>query len=110
MVCEVIKMVEQLTKDNFDEFIKEGKVIVDFYADWCGPCQMMKPIFEEASKEMTDVKFGKVNTEEQQELAGKFQIMSIPSFVLFKDGKKVGNFMGGRDKEALKQEIEKAFA
>tara|TARA_Y100000310_G_scaffold330850_1_gene403250 strand:- start:552 stop:863 length:312 start_codon:yes stop_codon:yes gene_type:complete len=102
-------MVEQLTKDNFDEFIKTGKVIVDFYADWCGPCQMMKPIFEEVSKEMTDVKFGKVNTEDEQDLSGKFQVMSIPSFVLFKDGEKVGGFTGGRNKQGLIDEIEKVL-
>ena len=102
-------MVKQLTKDNFDEFIKEGKVVVDFFADWCGPCQMMKPIFEEASVELKEVKFGKVDTEAQQELTQKYQVMSLPTFVLFKDGKKVGMFVGGRDKGSLIAEIEKGF-
>ena len=105
----IFTMVEQLNKDNFDEFIKEGNVVVDFFADWCGPCQMMKPIFEEASKELTEVKFAKVDTEVEQDLTQKYQVMSLPSFVLFKDGQKVGMFVGGRDKGSLIAEIEKGF-
>ena len=75
-----------LTKDNFEETITNNDtVIVDFWADWCGPCKMFAPTFEKASEEHGDVVFGKVDTEDQPELAGYFNIRSIPTLMVFRD-------------------------
>jgi thioredoxin len=76
----------EITKDNFEEVItKNAMVILDFWASWCGPCKAFAPAFEAASEKYPDVVFGKVNTEEQQELAGHFQIRSIPNVMLFRE-------------------------
>ncbi len=76
----------EITKDNFDEVITQNDfVILDFWAAWCGPCTAFAPAFEAASEKYPDVVFGKVNTEEQQELAGHFQIRSIPNVMLFRE-------------------------
>ena len=76
----------EITKDNFEEVItKNSMVILDFWASWCGPCKAFAPAFEAASEKYPDVVFGKINTEEQQELAGHFQIRSIPNVMLFRE-------------------------
>jgi thioredoxin 1 len=76
----------EVTKDNFEDVITNNPmVILDFWAAWCGPCKAFAPAFEVASDKYPDVVFGKVNTEEQQELAGHFQIRSIPNVVLFRE-------------------------
>jgi thioredoxin 1 len=76
----------QLTKDNFEETIANNDtVLVDFWAEWCGPCRMFGPIFEEASNEHTDLVFGKVDTEDQQELAAAFGIRSIPTLMVLRE-------------------------
>jgi thioredoxin 1 len=76
-----------LTKDSFrDTVTRPGIVLVDWWAPWCGPCRAFKPIFEAASEQHQDVTFAKINTEEQQELAGAFEIRSIPTVMLFRDG------------------------
>ena len=76
----------EVTKDNIDEIIgKNSMVILDFWASWCGPCKAFAPMFEAASEKHPDVIFGKVNTEEQQELAAQFQIRSIPNVTLFRE-------------------------
>jgi len=75
-----------VTKENFEEIVtKNSIVILDFWAAWCGPCKAFAPAFEAASEKYPDVVFGKINTEEQQELAGHFQIRSIPNVMLFRD-------------------------
>ena len=75
-----------VTKENFEEIVtKNSIVILDFWAAWCGPCKAFAPAFEAASEKHPDVVFGKINTEEQQELAGHFQIRSIPNVMLFRD-------------------------
>ena len=75
-----------VTKENFEEIVtKNSMVILDFWAAWCGPCKAFAPAFEAASEKYPDVVFGKINTEEQQELAGHFQIRSIPNVMLFRD-------------------------
>ncbi len=103
-------MAQQVTKDSFDETVlkNDGVVLVDFYADWCGPCKMVGPIIDELSEEMTDVTFVKVNVDEQNELAQQYNVTSIPTFVIFKGGSVAGQFMGAQGKEAIKSEIEKA--
>jgi thioredoxin len=76
----------EITKENFEEIVtKNSLVILDFWAAWCGPCKAFAPAFEAASEKYPDVVFGKINTEEQQELAGHFQIRSIPNVMLFRD-------------------------
>lgn len=82
--------------------------LLDFYADWCGPCKIMAPIFEEIEKEYTGrIEFKKVDVEAEGELASKYGIMSIPTFVLLKDGKEVDRKVGGAPKEILKNWLDK---
>ena len=93
-------MVTELTNGKFNEFIKEGNVLIDFYADWCMPCVMMGPIVEDiVEKFAKKLKVGKVNVEDWHEIAQKFNVSSIPNFVLFKDGKVVTNFVGAMSED-----------
>ena len=102
-----------MLKINADQFQNEvlnqkGLVFVDFYADWCGPCKMTSPIIEELANEVKEVKFVKVNVDENPDLASQHNIFSIPTFLIFKDGKIVHQFAGVRGKEGFLSEIEKA--
>ncbi|MDA8262141.1 MAG: thioredoxin [Actinomycetota bacterium] len=75
-----------LTSESFEETVKSNDIVlIDFWASWCGPCRMFAPVYEKASTENPDIVFGKVDTEDQQELAGAFQIMSIPTLMAFRD-------------------------
>lgn len=95
--------VLHVTKENFEsEVLSSDKpVFIDFWASWCGPCQMVGPVVEELASEITDVKFAKVNVDEQSELARQFQIMSIPTMVLLKEGKVVDTTVGAQPKEDI---------
>lgn len=95
--------VIHVTKENFEvEVLKSDKpVFIDFWASWCGPCQMVAPVVEELAGEINDVKFAKVNVDEQPDLARQFQIMSIPTMVLLKEGKVVDTTIGAQPKEDL---------
>jgi thioredoxin len=103
-------MTKVFTDDNFEqEVLKSDKpVLVDFWASWCGPCQIMGPIIEELAEELKD-KFliGKLNVDENRETAAKFGIMSIPTLIIFKDGKEAKQLIGVQAKESLKEELEK---
>lgn len=92
-----------ITMENFDqEVMKSDKpVLLDFWASWCGPCQMLAPTIEEIADERTDIKVGKVNVDEQAELASQFRVMSIPTLVVIKDGKIVNQAMGVRPKSQI---------
>ena len=92
-----------ITKENFDsEVLKaEGMVLVDFWATWCGPCRMLSPIVDEVASEHPDVKVGKINVDEQPELAQQFGIMSIPTLLVFKNGEKVQESVGLIPKEKV---------
>jgi thioredoxin 1 len=97
-----------ITDDNFATEILEhkGVAIVDFYADWCGPCKMMAPIFEEAAKEAGEkAKFGKLNVDEARETAMKYGVMSIPTTIVFEDGKVRSQVAGVQDKSSLLEMI-----
>lgn len=95
----------KITSDNFEqEVLKSDKpVLLDFWAAWYGPCKMISPIIEEIAKEVTDAKIGKVNIDEQPELASAFGIMSIPTLVKIKDGKVVNKMIGVRPKASIVQ-------
>ena len=87
--------VSELDEKRFDEFVKNGKCAIDFWAPWCGPCQMMAPEFEAAAKQMKGkIKFGKINVDDASAIAMKFNVMSIPTIILFKDGKVAGKNSG----------------
>ena len=99
-------MALSLNKDNFEKSIANGVALVDFWAEWCGPCKMQLPIIEEFSGEMEGkATIGKVNVDEQLELAQSFGIQSIPTLILFKDGKPVKKLVGLHSKEALYEEV-----
>jgi thioredoxin 1 len=96
-------MVLTITKENFQkEVIESDKpVLLDFWAPWCGPCRMVSPIVDEIAGEVTDAKIGKVNVDEEPELAGAFNVMSIPTLVILKDGKVVNSSVGVRPKSEI---------
>ena len=96
-----------LTKENFQaEITKSDKpVLVDFWAVWCGPCQMMAPILHELEAEMPDVQIGKVNVDEQMDLARQFRVVSIPTLIIFKNGPEVQRMVGVTSKEELKDAL-----
>ncbi len=93
-----------LEEENFEEEVLKasGKVLVDFYADWCGPCKMMAPIIEEIADEVKETaKVGKVNVDNNQELAIQYDVMSIPTIILFENGKAQKTFIGVTDKQEI---------
>jgi thioredoxin 1 len=100
--------VPELTNGEFEEFTKKGLVFIDFFAEWCMPCLMMAPVIEELGEKFEKkVKFGKVNVGDNEKLASKFEISSIPCFVLFKEGKPIERFIGAMSSEELENRIVK---
>ena len=97
----------KLTVDNFEsEVLKSDKpVLVDFFADWCGPCQMLAPVLEEIAKENANIKVGKINVDEEGELAMKYKVSSIPYLALFKNGEIVNQMVGFGGKEKVLEMI-----
>ena len=92
-----------INKNNFSEEVvnSEQKVLLDFWAPWCGPCRMVAPILDEIAKERADIKVGKVNVDEQPELASQFGVMSIPTLVVMQGGKIVNQAVGVRPKDQI---------
>lgn len=97
-----MSQVIKATEENFDQEIANGVTLVDFYADWCGPCKMIAPVLDEIAAEMSGIaKVLKVNVDEAQELAQRYGVMSIPNLIVFKDGQNVQQAVGFQPKEAL---------
>lgn len=92
-----------INRENFNEEVMQSDkpVLLDFWATWCGPCRMVGPILEEIARERPDIKVGKVNVDEQQELASAFRVMSIPTLVVMKGGKVVSQSAGARPKAQI---------
>ena len=95
--------VTNINKNNFQNEVlnSEKPVLLDFWASWCGPCRMVSPIVDEIAAERGDIKVGKVNVDEQPELAGQFGVMSIPTLVVIKGGKVVNQMVGARPKSQI---------
>ena len=101
--------IEHINKQNFDDEVKNSDipVILDFWAPWCGPCHMMAPVFEELSGEYQGkLKFAKLNTEEEPEIANNFGIQGIPCLIITKKGEETGRIVGFASKEIIKQKID----
>lgn len=106
-------MEYKFTEENFEKEVlgSELPVLVDFYADWCGPCKMMGPIVKAlAEKYDGRIKVGKVNVDEQPALSQQFRVMSIPTFIIFKEGKAAGTFVGGMSQKDLEAKVEQVLS
>ncbi len=95
--------VVNITKENFEQevLLSDKPVLLDFYADWCGPCRMVAPVVHEIAEENTHIKVGKINVDEQPELAVRFEVSSIPLLVVMQDGNVVNQALGARPKDAI---------
>ncbi|MCT4612254.1 MAG: thioredoxin domain-containing protein [Clostridia bacterium] len=98
-------MVKVLTDDNFKEEIKEGIVVVDFYADWCMPCKMMAPVLEKISEKVEDFKVMKLNTTDNPKMTAEYKIMMLPSFAVYKEGELIEIFTGARPEDDFISEV-----
>ncbi|WP_457606689.1 thioredoxin [Nitratifractor sp.] len=103
--------LENLTTENFNEKVQNHQIaILDFWAPWCGPCRSFAPVFEKVAQEYPEILFGKINTEEEQELGAYFQVRSIPTLMVIKEGVVVFNQAGALPEDALKEIVEQAKA
>lgn len=102
--------VLNITQENFNtEVLKSDKpVLIDFWAEWCGPCRMLSPVIEELADEVTDAKIAKINIDEENELAVQFGVMSIPTLIVVKDGKAVSQVVGVQPKQKILKLLQKA--
>lgn len=101
--------MEIINAEKFNSIRNDGKIVVDFFADWCGPCKMLGPVMEEVSKDHDDITFVKVNVDDEEDLAREFGIMSIPAVFMLNNGEVKNKFLGYIGKEAVEEEINKAF-
>lgn len=100
-------MAELINTNDFESELENGVVVVDFFATWCGPCKMLAPVFEELSNEMNEsAKFVKVDIDQSMEIARKFMVSTVPTMMIFKDGKQVDTMIGFMPKDAIKAKVE----
>ena len=99
--------IKHANESNFDELVNNNLVLVDFFATWCGPCKMLGPVLEDLASDRADVQIVKVDVDEATDLARKYGVMSVPTLILFKDGKEVDKTIGYLPKELLTSWIEK---
>lgn len=100
-------MVKQIDSNEFKEVIKEGKVVVDLFATWCGPCKMLSPILDEISEEITTTKFFKVDVDDNEDIAREYNVMSIPTILVFENGNLINTIVGLRGKDYLVEEFKR---
>ena len=96
-------MVKEIKEEEFDNVISEGKVVVDCYAPWCGPCKMLSPIIDEIAEELTDYTFYKLNVDDAEEVSRKYGIMSIPALLILENGELKQKLVGFKPKSELKE-------
>jgi thioredoxin 1 len=95
--------IKKLTEENFHKEIEKGLTLVDFYADWCGPCRMLTPVLDRVARDVEGKAcIAKLDIDEAQKIAAQFQVTSVPTLILFKDGKEVGRMVGLKDQETIK--------
>lgn len=99
-------MIKELENNNFNEEIKEGLVLVDFYAVWCGPCKMMHPVIDQLAQDNPNLKIIKVNVDNHSDIARNYGVMSIPTLILFKDGEIINKNIGFTPKDVLETWIQ----
>ncbi|SFB20553.1 thioredoxin [Clostridium frigidicarnis] len=99
--------MKEINDSSLNQEISDGVTLVDFWATWCGPCKMLSPVLDELSKELKDVKFGKVNVDHNPAVSQQFRIASIPTLLLFKNGEVVDKIVGFRPKAEIEQFIKK---
>jgi len=99
--------VKKITDNTFTDETSTGIVVIDFWAEWCGPCRMLSPILEDLSKEMTNVQFKKINVDENPIIAGSLGITAIPTVIIYKDGRPVERIVGLLPREHIKKIIQK---
>ena len=103
-------VIKHFTDDNFSKEIEKGVVLVDFHAVWCGPCRMIAPILEEIATQYSDkIIIGKVDIDTEQKTAAHYEVTSVPTLILFKDGKEVNRLIGLRDSQSIKEFIDEAL-
>lgn len=99
-------MLKHLTAADFDQTIRNGAVVVDFFADWCGPCRMLAPVLESLAEENTDIAIYKVNVDEEPDLARRYGIMSIPTMLFFMDGQLIDKAVGAIGKPSIQSKLD----
>ena|SRR5579872_1647137 len=102
--------IKHLTDENFEKEIEKGVTLVDFHANWCAPCRMLAPLLEQVAKDLKGkASFAKIDIDAEQKTAGHFQITSVPTLILFKNGKEVNRLIGLRNAEAIKDFVQSAI-
>lgn len=96
-------MVKEILDSEYENVIKEGKVVIDCYAPWCGPCKMISPIIDKLSEEITNTKFYKINVDNAEKITSEYQIMSIPTILIFENGKIKDKVVGFKSKSELEE-------
>jgi len=101
----VVIMIHEFTENNFKEMIQTGTVIVDFWAPWCGPCKAMNPVIEKIANDNPDIKVGKVNIDEYPHIAREYNVLSIPTIIIFSDGKPYAQNIGIANESVIMEKI-----